>query len=149
MSDGIETRMGKTASFGYEVAARDLGRREQEDIMAPFAGRSPMPKPERHVLVCTNTRPPGNPKGSCGEKGSEALYAQLKDLVRERGLRATVIVSRTSCLKHCSRGITLAVYPDNVWYGAVRPDDLDEICASHLEGGRPVERLVMPDIPWE
>jgi (2Fe-2S) ferredoxin len=108
-----------------------------------------MPRPERHVLVCTNTRPPGNPKGSCGEKGSEALYARLKDMLRERGLRATVIVSRTSCLKHCSRGITVAVYPDNAWYGSVREEDLEEICSSHLEGGRPVERLAMPDIPWE
>jgi (2Fe-2S) ferredoxin len=60
-----------------------------------------------------------------------------------------VIVSRTSCLKHCSQGITVAVHPDNVWYAGVRPEDLDEICASHLEGGRPVERLAMPDIPWE
>jgi (2Fe-2S) ferredoxin len=117
--------------------------------MALFARRSPMPKPQRHVLVCTNMRPPGNPKGSCGEKGSEALYARFKDMVRERGLRDTVIVSRTSCLKHCSRGITVAVYPDNAWYGSVRAEDLDEICVSHLEGGRPVERLAMPDIPWE
>ena len=45
-----------------------------------------MPKPERHVLVCTNTRPPGNAKGSCGEKGSEALHYALKDMIRERGL---------------------------------------------------------------
>ena len=108
-----------------------------------------MPKPERHVLVCTNVRPLDNPRGCCAGKGSQALYERLKDLVRERGLRAKVIVSRTSCLKHCSQGITVAVHPDNVWYAGVRPEDLDEICASHLEGGRPVERLAMPDIPWE
>jgi (2Fe-2S) ferredoxin len=108
-----------------------------------------MPKPERHVLVCLNVRPPGNPKGSCGEKGSEAVFERLKAMVKERGLGGRVIVSRTGCLKHCSRGITLVVYPDNVWYGSVRLDDLDEICTSHLEQGRPVERLLMPDIPWE
>ena len=108
-----------------------------------------MAKPERHILVCTNTRPPGNAKGSCGEKGSEPLHYALKDMIRERGLGDRVIVSRTSCLKHCSRGITLAVYPDNVWYAGVRPEDLEEICASHLKGGQPVERLLMPDIPWE
>ena len=108
-----------------------------------------MPRPERHVLVCINTRPPGNPKGSCGEKGSEALFDALKAMVRERGLHERVILSRTSCLKHCSRGITMAVYPDNVWYSGVRAGDLDEILASHLVDGRPVERLFMPDIPWE
>jgi (2Fe-2S) ferredoxin len=108
-----------------------------------------MPKPQRHVLVCTNTRPPDNPKGSCGQKGADRLYAALKDMARARGLDRRVIVSRTSCLKHCSRGITVAVQPDNAWYGGVTLEDLEEVCASHLEGGRPVERLSMPDIPWE
>jgi (2Fe-2S) ferredoxin len=108
-----------------------------------------MAKPERHVLVCLNTRPPGNPKGSCGEKGSEEVFDTLKRMVKERGLGARVIVSRTSCLKHCSRGITLAVYPDNVWYGGVRLQDLEEILAGHLVEGRTIERLLMPDIPWE
>ena len=108
-----------------------------------------MPKPEHHVLVCLNTRPPGNPKGSCSEKGSETLYEQLKARVREEGLHDRVIVNRTSCLKHCSRGITVAVYPENVWYGGVEEADLGEICSSHLEEGRPLARLLMPDIPWE
>ena len=113
----------------------------------PYNGH--MPKPEHQVLVCTNTRPPGNPKGSCGEKGSDALADGLKALVKERGLGARVMVNKTSCLKHCSRGITVAVQPGNVWYAQVTPGDLDEICARHLEGGHPLERLFMPDIPWE
>src|SRR5262245_16720678 len=108
-----------------------------------------MPKPQRHVLVCTNARPPGNPKGSCAEKGSEALVDELKAMVKERGLASRVIVSRTSCLKHCSRGITVAVYPENVWYAGVKASDLAEICASHLEKGEALKHLFMPDIPWE
>jgi (2Fe-2S) ferredoxin len=108
-----------------------------------------MPKPERHLLVCTNARPPGNPKGSCGEKGSEDLFDRLKSMVKDRGLARRVIVNRTSCLKHCSRGITVAVYPDNVWYARVTAENLPEIVESHLENGRPVERLFMDDIPWE
>ena len=108
-----------------------------------------MPKPERQVLVCTNTRPPGNPKGSCGEKGSDALADRLKALVKERGLGARVMVNKSSCLKHCSRGITVVVQPDNVFYGGVTEGDLEEIFSSHLEKGRTVERLLMPDIPWE
>jgi (2Fe-2S) ferredoxin len=108
-----------------------------------------VPKPERQVLVCVNVRPPGNPKGSCGEKGSQALFDRLKAILRERGLDRRVMVNRTYCLKHCSRGPTVAVQPDNAWYAGVTPADLDEICTSHLEGGRPVERLLMPDVPWE
>ena len=108
-----------------------------------------MPKPERQVLVCVNSRPPGNPKGSCAERGSQALFDGLRALLKDRGLDKRVMLNRTYCLKHCSRGPVLAVQPDNVWYAGVAEADLPEICASHLEGGRPVERLLMPDIPWE
>src|SRR5512139_343738 len=54
----------------------------------------PVPKPERQVLVCVNSRPPGNPKGSCGEKGAQALFDRLRDTLRERGLEGRVMVSR-------------------------------------------------------
>jgi (2Fe-2S) ferredoxin len=110
--------------------------------------RCPVPKPERQVLVCVNSRPPGNPKGSCGEKGGQELFDRLKEHLRERGLEARVMANRTYCLKHCSRGPVVAVQPDNVWYAGVTEADIVEICA-HLEGGKPVERLLMPDIPWE
>jgi (2Fe-2S) ferredoxin len=108
-----------------------------------------VPKPERQVLVCVNSRPPGNTKGSCGEKGSQELFDRLKALLRERGLDGRIMANRTYCLKHCSRGPVLVVQPDDVWYAGVTAGDLAEICASHLEGGQPVDRLLMPDIPWE
>ena len=107
-----------------------------------------MPKPERHVLMCLNQRPAGHPKGCCGEKGAEALFGRLKALVAERGMNDRVMVTRTGCLKHCSRGVTLAVYPENVWYGGVSQSDAEEIL-EHLTGGGCVERLLMPDVPWE
>jgi (2Fe-2S) ferredoxin len=108
-----------------------------------------LPKPQRQVLVCTNSRPPDSPKGSCGPKGAEALVDRLKGLVRDRGLDGRVMVNKASCLKHCSRGVTVAIQPDNVWYANVTVGDAEEICASHLEAGRPIDRLAMPDIPWE
>src|SRR5271170_1897068 len=99
-----------------------------------------MPTPQHHVLVCTNTRPPGNAKGSCGEKGAEALFDDLKGRVKASGLGESVIVNRTNCLKHCSRGVTLAVYPENVWYANVKTEDLGEIVASHFGAGHVIER---------
>jgi (2Fe-2S) ferredoxin len=108
-----------------------------------------LPRPERQILVCVNTRPPGNPKGSCGEKGSPQLFDKLKEMVRERGLEPRVMVNRTYCLKHCSRGPALAVQPDNAWYAGVALSDLEEILTVHAQGGPPIDRLAMPDIPWE
>jgi (2Fe-2S) ferredoxin len=108
-----------------------------------------MPKPERQVLVCLNARPPGNPRGCCADKQAQAVLDALKDRVRDSGLADRVMVIRTGCLKHCSRGVAVAVQPDNVWYAGVTEADVPELLASHLEQGRPVERLLMPDIPWE
>lgn len=116
----------------------------------PLRYRRRMPRPKRHILICANDRGPGHPRGSCAEKGSQAFVGKMKDLVRDAGLRGEVIVSRTGCLKHCSLGVTAAVYPENVWYGRVAESDLEELCASHLRDGRVVERLLMPDdAPWE
>ena len=109
-----------------------------------------MPRPGRHLLICTNNRGAGHPRGSCAEKGGEKLVGLMKDLIRDRGVKEKVLVSRTGCLKHCSLGVTAAVYPDNVWYQGVKEEDLAEICDTHLVGGAVVDRLRMPeDAPWE
>lgn len=108
-----------------------------------------MPVPARQVLVCVNARPAGHPKGSCAEKGSKELYDKLKAMLRERGLHEKVMAQSTSCLKHCSQGVTVAVQPDNAWYAKVQPEDLEELCHRHLEQGETIDRLRMPDIPWE
>ncbi len=109
-----------------------------------------MPRPKRHLLICSNDRGPGHPRGSCAQKGGEKFVGLMKDLIRDRGLKDAVIVSRTGCLKHCSRGVSAAVYPENVWYQGVAESDLQEICEAHLRDGRPVTRLLMPeDAPWE
>ena len=53
--------------------------------------------------------------------------------------------NKCGCLDQCELGPTVVVYPEAVWYGHVTPDDVDEIIESHIVGGQPVERLVIPD----
>ena len=109
-----------------------------------------MPTPEVQILVCVNDRPPGAPKPSCAPRGALEVYRRFKDRVRELGIRDRVMVTRTGCLKHCSRGITVAVWPWNLWYQGVTLDDVDEILERTVMGaGGAVEALRMPDVPWE
>ncbi len=107
-----------------------------------------MPKPRFQVLVCTNDREPDAKKPSCGPRGALEVYKHFKDRVKELGLRDQVMVVRTGCLKHCSRGITVACWPQNAWYSRVKTEDVDEILEATVRGAE-VERLRMPDIPWE
>jgi (2Fe-2S) ferredoxin len=39
----------------------------------------------------------------------------------------------------------VVVYPEAVWYGFVKAEDVGEIVASHIVGGKPVDRMVLPD----
>lgn len=107
-----------------------------------------MPRPDFQILVCTNDRGPDSERASCGRRGGLELYQRLKDGVRARGLRDRVLITRTGCLRHCSRGPAVCVWPGNDWHGRVEPADADALLEAIARGtlwnGRP-----MPDGPWE
>jgi (2Fe-2S) ferredoxin len=94
-----------------------------------------------HVFVCENRRDPSDPRGSCGCKGSEAIRAALKEELARRGLKGQVRANAAGCLDACAEGPAVVVYPEGVWYGRVRVEDVPEIVERHLLGGEPVERL--------
>ena len=57
--------------------------------------------------------------------------------------RGDAFLTNTGCFDICEKGPVVAVYPDNVWYGSVTPEDVAEILDSHIEGGKPVGRLLL------
>ena len=99
---------------------------------------------ERHVFVCINERVPGHPRGCCSAKGSVSIREALKARCKLEGLGARVRINKSACLDQCEHGPTIVVYPDAVWYGFVKMEDVEEIVQSHLIGGAPVQRLVLP-----
>lgn len=110
-----------------------------------------MPTPRAQIFVCLNERPPKSSKPSCAPRGALDVYHRFKDRVKELGLRDEILVTRTGCLKHCSQGVTVCVWPYNLWYRQVAPGDVEEILQRTILGeGEVVERLRMPaDAPWE
>jgi len=105
-----------------------------------------MAKFERHIFICTNQRPEGHPRGCCNQSGDGDLQRQFKMKLAQHGIAgSTVRANKAGCLDQCELGPTVVVYPDAVWYGHVTAADIDEIIESHIIGGRPVERLIIPD----
>lgn len=67
------------------------------------------------VLVCTNQRPEGAPKPSCGRVRGKALRTWLKQAARaEGGAAAEARVVGSSCLGLCPPdGVAVAMMPGN------------------------------------
>ena len=106
-----------------------------------------MPSFQRHVFVCVNERAPGNPKGCCKAKGAEQVRDELKKRLYEIGLKGVVRANNAGCLDQCENGVTVVVYPEQVWYGHVTVADVPELIDRHILRGEFVERLMLPDQP--
>ena len=100
---------------------------------------------KRYVLVCTNERAADDPKGSCANCGSVEVRERMKSLLEEKNLKGRARILATSCMDVCENGPVVCVMPDNVWYGGVRPGDVEDIVEKHLVNGEPVERLLIPE----
>jgi (2Fe-2S) ferredoxin len=99
------------------------------------------------VFVCVNERPADDPRGSCLPKGGAEVRDRFKAELKSRGVAKVVRANNAGCLDQCARGVSVVVYPEQVWYGGVTVDDVPEIVEKHLIGGEVVERLLMPDQP--
>jgi len=100
-----------------------------------------------HVFFCTNRRENGEP--CCEDFGASSMRDYAKQRVKERGLAGPggVRINSAGCLDRCAEGPVVVIYPEAVWYTWVDREDIDEIIESHLVGGKPVERLRLPDEP--
>jgi len=107
-----------------------------------------MPKPEKHVFICVQNRPPGHPRGSCLEKGAGEVYEQFMAELQERNCYDKISIVNTGCIGPCGAGVNILVYPEGTMYGQVSPGDVKEIFDSHLLGDTVVERLKVPEEVW-
>ena len=106
-----------------------------------------MPSFQRHVFVCINERPADHPRGSCKARGGVEVRDALKAELSRRGLSKMIRANNAGCLDQCEHGVTVVVYPEQVWYGHVTVDDVSEIVEQHLINGDVVTRLLLPEQP--
>lgn len=121
--------------FPDRVAYREVDARAWEWIKerhlyggAPVDELHPSPVDGRHVLVCVHTERDER-CGSCGPRLVEAFEATIA----ERELD-DVHVHRSSHVGGHRFAGNVIVYPEGVWYGYVRPEDVGTILNAHEAG---------------
>lgn len=104
-----------------------------------------MPPFTHHIFVCCNTREPGHSRGCCDPAGSEALRNCFKAELKRRGLGPLVRANSAGCLDQCELGPVVVVYPQGIWYGGVKPEDVPRIVEETVVAGRVIDELRIPD----
>ncbi len=91
----------------------------------------------KHVLICVGT--------GCTSSNSVTISETMKAELEKAGIADEIKVVLTGCFGLCALGPIMIVYPEGVFYSAVKVEDVHEIVTSHLAGGKVVDRLVYKD----
>lgn len=91
----------------------------------------------KHLHVCGGT--------GCHAAQSKTLDVNLKEIIDDKGLNASIKVVTTGCFGFCEKGPIVKVLPDNTFYTEVKPTDAREIIEDHIVKGKKVERLFYTD----
>jgi (2Fe-2S) ferredoxin len=99
----------------------------------------------RHVFLCTG------PSCCTTECGLEA-WEVLKKTMKEAGLVApqgNCYRTKVGCLRICTDGPTMVVYPEGTWYHGMTADRIPRFVQQHLIEGKPVEEWVFARNPLD
>ena len=98
-----------------------------------------------HVFFCLNERKDG--RQCCADANAEKLQTYAKSKIKSLNLSGAgqVRINKAGCLDRCEHGPVAVVYPEGIWYTLVDEHDVDEIITSHIQNGKPVERLRIHD----
>jgi (2Fe-2S) ferredoxin len=78
------------------------------------------------IFVCAT---PG--EGRCGAKGGGELLEMFREEVELRGITPSAVL-RNVCTRRHEEGPVVFVYPDDVWYTRVTPEDVPGIVGGYV-----------------
>ncbi|MFC2004906.1 NADH-ubiquinone oxidoreductase-F iron-sulfur binding region domain-containing protein [Chloroflexota bacterium] len=89
------------------------------------------------VTICSGT--------GCHAYGSEKVAEAFVTEIQKNGLQEKVDIRRTGCHGFCEKGTLVVIFPEEIGYLGVRPEDAPEIISTTLIEKKVVERLLYVD----
>ncbi len=89
------------------------------------------------VLTCGGT--------GCSASSSEKIIENIRAELVKRGIEGEVNLVKTGCFGLCQKGPIMAIFPDNIYYCHVKPEDAERIVEEHIVNGRVIEDLQLSD----
>jgi NADH-quinone oxidoreductase subunit F len=89
------------------------------------------------VTICSGT--------GCHAYGCERVSQAFARELENKGLQGKVDLRRTGCHGYCERGTIVVIFPEEICYLRVQPEDVPEIIATTLIEKKLVDRLLYQD----
>ncbi len=89
------------------------------------------------ITLCSGT--------ACNATGSEAVANAIELELKKQGLEKEVDFRRTGCHGFCEKGPIVVIYPDEICYLQVSPEDIPEIAEKTLKEKQIIDRLLYVD----
>ena len=90
-----------------------------------------------YLAVCGDT--------GCSVRGSNHIKDHLLEYLDSRNLTNKIHLKYTGCLGLCESGPVVIVYPREIFYQQVQPEDIEEIVEKTVLRGEIIERLLYAD----
>jgi NADP-reducing hydrogenase subunit HndC len=89
------------------------------------------------ITLCSGT--------GCQAYASEKVGSAFEEELKNQGLEKNVELRRTGCHGFCEKGPLVVIFPEEICYIQVKPEDVPEIISQTLNEGQIVERLLYVD----
>lgn len=91
-----------------------------------------------HILICAGT-------GCSSSESLEIMYELERELERH-GVQDRVKVIKTGCFGLCQKGPIIALYPNRVFYGLMKPEYMEAFVKEQILNGNVLEQHLICDI---
>ena len=116
-------------------AVKVKSREDLEKIRKEILGKRDSTK--LTVTICSGT--------GCRAYGSVNVYDAFVDEIAKQGLEDKINMRSTGCHGFCERGTIVVIFPEEICYLRVKPEDVPEIVSETLLNGKIINRLLYED----